>query len=77
MTSGSRIYDAAASIAHVRREAHEINPAELEIAEREIKRVKRGRFILLPATGETHGHGTHSLPAIGGKYLAQLLDESK
>ena len=54
-----------------------INPAELGIAEREIKRVKRGRFILLPITGETRGHGTHSLPAIWGKYLAQLLDESK
>ncbi|HYR86700.1 MAG TPA: alpha/beta fold hydrolase [Terriglobia bacterium] len=54
-----------------------INPPELRILEREIKRVKRGRFILLPITGETRGHSTHSLPAIWGKYLRELLDQSK
>ncbi len=54
-----------------------INPPELGIAERAIKKVKRGRFVLLPITSETRGHGTHSLPAIWGKYLAQLLEESK
>ena len=55
----------------------EINPPELGIVDREIKKVKRGRFVLLPITDETRGHGTHSLPAIWGKYLAELLDESK
>ena len=55
----------------------EINPAELGILEREIKKVKRGRFVLLPITGQTRGHGTHSQPAIWGKYLAQLLEASK
>ncbi len=37
-----------------------INPPELGIAQREIKRVKRGRFVLLPITDETRGHGTHT-----------------
>ena len=37
-----------------------INPPELGIADREIKRVQRGRYILIPASGSTHGHGTHS-----------------
>ncbi len=41
-----------------------INPPELGIAEREIKRVKDGKFVLLPITDQTRGHGTHSLPAI-------------
>lgn len=50
-----------------------VNPPELGIAEKEIKRVKNGRFILLPITDETRGHGTHSLPAIWGKYLGELL----
>jgi homoserine O-acetyltransferase len=50
-----------------------INPPELGIAEREIKRVKDGRFILLPITDQTRGHGTHSLPAIWGPYLAELI----
>jgi hypothetical protein len=32
--------------------------------------------LLLPITDETRGHGTHSIPAIWDKYLAELLDES-
>jgi len=55
----------------------EINPPELGFLEKEIQKVKRGKFVLLPTTGETRGHGTHSLPAIWGKYLAELLDASK
>jgi homoserine O-acetyltransferase len=54
----------------------EVNPPELGILEREIKRVKRGRFILIPASEKTRGHGTHSMPAIWGEYLAQLMQES-
>jgi len=36
-----------------------INPPELGIAERETKRVKNGRFILIPTSERTRGHGTH------------------
>jgi homoserine O-acetyltransferase/O-succinyltransferase len=54
-----------------------INPPELGIAEREIKRVRNGRFILLPASDQTHGHGTHTWAAVWQQYLAQLLDASK
>src|SRR5437763_7854236 len=55
----------------------QVNPPELGILEREIKRVRRGRYILIPTSDETRGHGTHSLPAIWGKYLAELLKESE
>src|SRR5262249_49379440 len=34
-----------------------INPPELKIAERLIARVKHGRFVLIPASDQTHGHG--------------------
>ncbi len=54
-----------------------VNPPELGIAEKQIKRVKNGRFILLPITDETRGHGTHTIPAIWGKYLGELLTESE
>lgn len=54
-----------------------VNPPELGIAEREIKRVKRGKFVLLPISPATRGHGTHSLPAIWRDYLAELLQESR
>jgi homoserine O-acetyltransferase len=42
----------------------QINPPELGIMEREIVNVSRGRFVLLPITSETRGHGTFALPAI-------------
>lgn len=53
-----------------------VNPQELGIAQQEIKRVKHGKFVLLPITDETRGHGTHTLPAIWKGYLAELLAES-
>jgi homoserine O-acetyltransferase len=55
----------------------EINPPELGIMEKEIKRVKRGRFVLIPVSDETRGHGTHSYPAVWKDYLAELLKESE
>jgi len=55
----------------------QVNPPELGILEREIKRVKRGRYILIPTSDETRGHGTHSLPAIWGGYLQELLKETE
>lgn len=55
----------------------QINPPELGIVEREILNVKRGRFVLLPISAATRGHGTHTLPAIWHSYLAQLLRDSQ
>nr|MDQ3821180.1 hypothetical protein [Acidobacteriota bacterium] len=55
----------------------QVNPPELGIMEREIKRVRRGRFVLIPISAQTRGHGTHSLPALWKQYLAELLEESK
>ncbi|HEV2197275.1 MAG TPA: alpha/beta fold hydrolase [Candidatus Acidoferrum sp.] len=53
-----------------------INPPELGIAEREIKKVKNGRFVLLPISDETRGHGTHTRAAVWKGYLAELLEKS-
>ena len=53
-----------------------INPPELGMAEQEIKRVKNGRFVLIPASDQTHGHGTHTWAAVWQQYLKELLDES-
>ena len=51
-----------------------INPPELGIAEREIKKVKTGSFVLLPISDQTHGHGTHTDAAVWQKYLKELLE---
>jgi homoserine O-acetyltransferase/O-succinyltransferase len=53
-----------------------INPPELGIAEREIKKVKAGKFVLLPVSEQTHGHGTHTWAAVWQQYLRELLQES-
>jgi homoserine O-acetyltransferase len=55
----------------------EVNPPELGILEREIKKVKRGRYILIPTSDETRGHGTHSRPVVWQNYLKELLQESE
>jgi homoserine O-acetyltransferase len=54
----------------------QVNPPELGLLDEAIHHVPHGRYILLPITAETRGHGTHSLPAIWGKYLAELLAAS-
>jgi homoserine O-acetyltransferase/O-succinyltransferase len=54
----------------------QVNPPELGILEREIKRVKRGRYVLIPISDKTRGHGTHSLPELWKEHLAGLLQET-
>jgi homoserine O-acetyltransferase/O-succinyltransferase len=82
--NASRDYDPSAGLEKIKAPLLQINsgddfinPPELGIAEREIKRVKNGRFILLPASDQTHGHGTHTWAAVWQQYLAQLLEASK
>jgi homoserine O-acetyltransferase len=50
-----------------------VNPPELGLMEKLMPRVGKGRYVLLPTTEETRGHGTHSLPAIWGRYLEDFL----
>jgi homoserine O-acetyltransferase len=52
-----------------------VNPPELGLMEKLMPRVRRGRYILIPTSAETRGHGTHSLPAVWGRYLRDFLTE--
>jgi homoserine O-acetyltransferase len=54
----------------------QVNPPELGILEDQIKRVKKGRAVVIPISDKTRGHSTHSWPAIWGAELARLLSES-
>ena len=54
-----------------------INPPELAIAEQLMARVKGGKFVLIPATAETHGHGTHTWAALWKQHLVQLLSATE
>ncbi len=51
----------------------QVNPPELGIMEAAMKRVKRGRYILLPIDEHTRGHGTHTLAAVWKHHLAEFL----
>ena len=80
----SRTYDPSPHLGQIRATLlavnsadDQVNPPELGIVEREMKKVPRGRFVLIPISDATRGHGTHSVPAIWGKYLAELLKESE
>jgi homoserine O-acetyltransferase len=81
--SASRDYDPSANLGLIKapvmfvNSADDfINPPELGIAEREIKKVKKGRFVLLPTSEKTHGHGTHTWAPVWQEYLKELLEES-
>jgi len=54
-----------------------INPPELGIAEQMAKEMPRAKFVLIPISDATRGHGTHTVAAIWKDYLAQLMRESE
>ncbi|PYL54847.1 MAG: hypothetical protein DMF29_05540 [Verrucomicrobia bacterium] len=54
-----------------------INPPELGILEREIKRVSHGRAIVIPLSDKTRGHGSHTIAVLWKDQLSKLLTESE
>jgi homoserine O-acetyltransferase len=54
-----------------------INPPELGILGRAIKRVKRGKAVVIPMSAQTRGHGTHTLAAVWKRRLEGLLKETE
>jgi homoserine O-acetyltransferase len=54
-----------------------INPPELGILEREIKRVPHGRAIVIPLSDKTRGHGSHTIASLWKDELVKLLKETE
>jgi homoserine O-acetyltransferase len=54
-----------------------INPPELRVLETEIKRVKHGKAIVIPASERTRGHGTHTLAFVWKQELAKFLKKTE
>jgi homoserine O-acetyltransferase len=54
-----------------------INPPELGILEREIKRVPHGRAVVIPFSDKTRGHGSHTIAALWKDELVKLLKETE
>ena len=54
-----------------------INPPELGIAEKMVKRMPHARFILIPISDATRGHGTHTAAAVWKDYLSEFIKETE
>jgi homoserine O-acetyltransferase len=54
----------------------ERNPPELGVMEREMKRVKNGRYALIPGGPDTRGHGTTGMAKLYKQQLAELLQQA-
>ena len=54
-----------------------INPPELGVLEREIKRVPKGHAVIIPLSDKTRGHGSHTIAGLWKDELARLLKESE
>jgi homoserine O-acetyltransferase len=54
-----------------------INPPEVGILEREIKRVPHGRAVVIPLSDKTRGHGSHTIAELWKDQLVQLLKETE
>jgi homoserine O-acetyltransferase len=53
-----------------------INPPELGIAQKLVTRMPHAKFILIPISDATHGHGTHTQAAAWKDYLIAFLAET-
>jgi homoserine O-acetyltransferase len=81
--SAARDYDPSPSLEKIKARVlainaadDERNPTELGIMEREIKRVKHGRYYQIPASDETRGHGTSGDAKYWKGLLAEVLNET-
>jgi homoserine O-acetyltransferase len=53
-----------------------INPPDLKIQDKVLPRLPTTHFVLIPASLQTHGHGTHTWAAVWQDHLAELLKET-
>jgi len=53
----------------------QVNPPEIGVMEALMPKVKHGRYVLIPISDRTRGHGTHTLAAVWKPYLVSFLQE--
>jgi homoserine O-acetyltransferase/O-succinyltransferase len=54
-----------------------INPPELGIAEKLAAKMPHAKYILIPISDATRGHGTHTQAAVWKEYLIEFLKETE
>jgi len=63
-----------AKVLLINAEEDEANPPELGTVERAMKRVRHGRYVLIPASDKTHGHFTHFYAEVWKPYLIEFIN---
>jgi len=63
-----------AKVLLINAEEDEANPPELGTVERAMKRVRHGRYVLIPASDKTHGHFTHIYAEVWKPYLIEFMN---
>jgi homoserine O-acetyltransferase/O-succinyltransferase len=63
-----------AKVLLINAEEDEANPPELGTVERAMKRVRHGRYVLIPASDKTHGHFTHFYAEVWKPYLIEFMN---
>jgi homoserine O-acetyltransferase len=78
--SASRDYDPSTALDRIRvpvlaiNSADDfVNPPELGLMERLVPKVKRARYVLIPTSERTRGHGTHTAAAAWKEYFAPFV----
>jgi homoserine O-acetyltransferase/O-succinyltransferase len=78
--SASRDYDPSTALDRIRvpvlaiNSADDfVNPPELGLMERLMPKVKRARYVLIPTSERTRGHGTHTAAAAWKEYFAPFV----
>jgi homoserine O-acetyltransferase len=79
----SRDYNASAGLERIQAAVlainaadDERNPPETGIMDREMKRIRNGRYLLIPASDQTTGHGTTGQAKFWKQALAELLQST-
>jgi homoserine O-acetyltransferase/O-succinyltransferase len=54
-----------------------INPPELGIAEKTVNLMPHAKFILIPISDATRGHGTHTQAAVWKDYMADFIHQTE
>jgi len=70
----SKLEEIVAPLVAVNTADDELNPPELGILKSNIKKVKRGRFVLLPVSQDTFGHPSYLEAGLWSNYLNTLLN---
>jgi homoserine O-acetyltransferase len=54
-----------------------VNPPELGMAQEMVKRIPHGKFVLIPISDATRGHGTHTMAAVWKDYFVQFMKDTE